>query len=1047
MGRFVWFLCGLIVTGIASAQTIIPTNYQHWYTATSGTEFTAILDNVRTLYGLSTDHEFQLIENESFDANTQVQVYQQLYRGIPVDGGIIRIINTPSSTRVNTNIISDISDTRNATISQETALDLAMSLHPARRYAWEDAVAESVLQRAAGKLASHAPVPELVWFSTDLSMHSTSIRLAWRVEIFSLDPLQKTVYYLDAYTGETLLTFDNLCTSGVEGVAETRYHGTQSFMTDSLAPESYRLRDYTRGQGIDTYDLNKTSFLSLAVDFTDTDNVWNTANADQDEVANDIHWGAQMSYDYYLSHHGLDSYDGNGAPIISYAHMGYKYINAFWAGSYMAFGDADSSSGYYPLTTIDVVSHELTHGVTQRSSNLVYRNESGALNESFSDIFGKAVEYYNDRAQFNWGVASHAVPTRGGIRNMANPKKHNNPHTYKGQHWESGSFDNGGVHINSGVQNKWFQLLVEGGSGTNDNGFSYQLDSIGWQKAEAIAFRNLQVYLSRNSQFIDARMGSLLAAEDLYGTCSPEWIAVAKAWDAVGVGLPYAEFDLALQSVILPSSSCALGAAEPVSVRVYNNSCISTLPAGQTLPLAMTLNGGAIVFDTVTLQNDLPPNRNTTLLLNATLDLSAEQRHEVKLWVTSAGDTITINDTLTASTTHREWQNTDVGIDRILGPANACFQPDPVPVSVRLKFFGCDSLAAGTRIPVVIVNNKQDTFTAELVTDKTLFNNETTDLSTGAILDVSRFGYYNLEVFTQFAGDMNPGNDLAGGYRVQTAYPYQYGDMVTFRHINFSKDSLYISAGSRGEARVDPRAGNVGGFGLLLSGTTVAPRAFYQFPDSANVWTVNNNSRTSGCFCVDATNSSTFSVTFDLRQTKTDIHEILAGQDLPYSSNMRVLVDGQQITPTFLAKTMDSDPFETYTLTLDTMAGRQFELCFESRNLSSRTGDILRNIGDNTYIDNVRFGDAGNNVGITTAVMLQAALFPNPANQSALLVMPAIDNSVRFTVVDVTGRIILQGNATGEQTAISTASWSSGLYYVLLEAEGVRQHLPLMVTH
>lgn len=1047
MVRIVWFLCGLIAGGLAVAQTLTPTEYQHWYTTASGTEVSAILNNVRSTYDLSNDHSFQIIDNEWVDASTQVTVYQQLYHGIVVDGGLIKIVQTPSSTRVNVHIISDVSTLTTPNISQEDALQAVLALHPAQRYAWEDAVAESVIQRVDSKLASHTPVPELVWMSTDLSMVPTSIRLAWRVEIFSLDPLQKTVYYLNANTGESILSFDNLCTSGVEGVAETRYHGTQSFITDSLAPESYRLRDYTRGQGIETYDLNKTSFLSLAVDFTDTDNYWNTANADQDEVANDIHWGAQMSYDYYLTHHGLDSYDGNGAPIISYAHMGYKYINAFWAGSYMAFGDADSNSGYYPLTTIDVVSHELTHGVTQRSSNLVYRNESGALNESFSDIFGKAVEYYNDRAQFNWGVASHAVPTRGGIRNMANPKKHDNPNTYKGQHWESGSFDNGGVHINSGVQNKWFQLLVEGGSGTNDNGFSYQLDSIGWQKAEAIAFRNLQVYLSRNSQFIDARVGSLLAAEDLYGTCSPEWIAVAKAWDAVGVGLPYSESDLALQAIIMPGSSCALTAAEPVSVRVYNNSCVTTLPAGQTLPLAMTLNGGAIVFDTVTLQNDLPPNRNTTVLLNATLDLSAEQRHEVKLWVTSAGDTITINDTLTAATTHREFQNTDVGIDRILGPASTCFQPDPVPVVVRLKFFGCDSLAAGTRVPVVLVNNKQDTFSTDLVTDKTLFTNETTDLSTDAILDVSRFGYYNLEVFTRYPGDVNASNDLAGGYRIQTAYPYQYGDMVTFRHINFSKDSLYITAGSRGEARVDPRAGNVGGFGLLLSGTAVSPRAFYQFPDSATVWTVNNNSRTSGCFCVDATNSSVFSVTFDLRQTKTDIHEILAGQDLPYSSNMRVLIDGQQITPTFLAKTLDSDPFETYTLSLDSMVGRQFELCFESRNLSSRTGDILRNIGDNTYIDNVRFGDAGSNVGIAATERLQAVIFPNPANQSAVLLLPDLDDVVLYTIVDVTGRLISQGTGAGGQTIISTEAWSSGLYYVLLDAEGVRQHLPLMVTH
>jgi len=172
---------------------------------------------------------------------------------------------------------------------------------------------------------------------------------------------------------------------------------------------------------------------------------------------------------------------------------------------------------------------------------LVYSKEPGALNESFSDIFGEMVEDYvvgpND-----WLIGEDR--TSGAIRSMSNPNSHSHPDTYLGTHYELTSEDHYGVHTNSGVQNYWFYLLVEGGSGQNDNSDDYDGSGIGITAASAIAYRNLNVKLGANSQHADARTGSIEAAEELYGVCSNEVKQVTNAWYAVGVGEAYVEAEV-----------------------------------------------------------------------------------------------------------------------------------------------------------------------------------------------------------------------------------------------------------------------------------------------------------------------------------------------------------------------------------------------------------------------------------------------------------------------------------------------------------------------
>ena len=217
------------------------------------------------------------------------------------------------------------------------------------------------------------------------------------------------------------------------------------------------------------------------------------------------------------------------------------FSNAQWRSSIQswAFGDHGTNNpANDDWNSVDIVGHEFTHGVTEHSAGLDYESESGALNESFSDIFGEMVEFVTD-GSMDWQVGGDRAP--GAIRSFTAPNTGNQPDTYQGTNWIApsgtcdGTNDFCGVHTNSGVQNYWFYLLSVGGSDSNDNGELYNVGGIGATSAAAIAYRNLTVYLGNSSTFSDAKNGAIQAAEDLFGECSNEVLQCARAWNAVGV--------------------------------------------------------------------------------------------------------------------------------------------------------------------------------------------------------------------------------------------------------------------------------------------------------------------------------------------------------------------------------------------------------------------------------------------------------------------------------------------------------------------------------
>ncbi len=462
----------------------------------------------------------ELVEVSSFtdDLGMTHTRYQQYHKGLMVIGADY-ILHERNGRVVSANgyLQSGLDLTVQPQVTEREAFQFALNRVGGTLYKWQ----------TEPDLFSQ-PQGELVITSQEFLMTPESFRLAYRFDIYAEQPLGRYVVDVDANTGEIINFYNRIHTANVAASGSSLYNGTVSFTADQVSTNNYRLRQTVSGNGIETYDMNNGTNYGAATDITSSSTFFGG-----DGAAVNAHWGAEQTHSYYLTKHGRNSYDGNGSVIRSYVHYSINYNNAFWDGQRMTYGDGDGST-FSPLVSIDVVGHEITHGVTEHSANLAYTYESGALNESFSDVFGESIENYATGSN-DWLIGAQIDLTGNGIRNMSNPNEDGDPDTYKGDFWFTGSSDNGGVHTNSGVQNFWYYLLVNGGSGVNDNGFSYNVTGIGLTKAAAIAYRNLTVYLTSSSNYSDAYLGALDAATDLYGAGSAEYNAVSDAWDAVGV--------------------------------------------------------------------------------------------------------------------------------------------------------------------------------------------------------------------------------------------------------------------------------------------------------------------------------------------------------------------------------------------------------------------------------------------------------------------------------------------------------------------------------
>ncbi len=484
-------------------------------------------------YNLSPKNNFKIVSQESDQLGYTHYRYQQTYNGIAIEGSrLVLHVKQGYVYSLNGVVFDGIQTAEIAPkIQAKIALKSVFSHVKAEKYKWEDAEEEKQLKITSdNSLATYYPEAKLVYAFKKGKLVKNNLCLAYKFDVYAIKPLYRAYVYIDAVTGEIINEESRIHFTDVPGTANTAYSGNQPIVADSYTG-GYRLREAGRGNGIETYNLQQGINYGSAVDFVDANNIWSNVNPQLDQYATDVHWGTEKTYDFYWTNFNRNSIDNNGFKIQSYVHYDVDYFNAFWDGSVMTYGDGEPGTAN-PLVSIDIVGHEITHGLTELTAGLIYNSESGGLNESFSDIFGQSIEFYAKPATANWLLGNEIGYT---IRSMSNPNSFGDPDTYHGLNWDP--FEE--VHNISGVQNFWFYLLSMGGSGTNDNGANYSVSGIGVSNAAKIAYRNLTVYLTPNSNYADARYYAIQSAIDLFGPCSPEVAATANAWYAVGVGGVY----------------------------------------------------------------------------------------------------------------------------------------------------------------------------------------------------------------------------------------------------------------------------------------------------------------------------------------------------------------------------------------------------------------------------------------------------------------------------------------------------------------------------
>lgn len=495
----------------------------HWYyfEKEDGTTAMTVKDFVpifKSEFGLSENDELEIkdvtylnemVSEKKANDKTRCTKFQHYYNGYKVESSVIITFDESDTiTIVTGNIVGDLNIDTSNPISQSTALDLALDAVTGF-FIWQDSVLMSgFCMDDKGDFDSISynrflPKGELCLarkFGDEFI--SNNFRFVWKFSVNTTTAEYRVL--VDAKTGEVYDVVEITKDGYAKGKVQTLYDGyiTNEMETyNEIVHYGWKLQNSNGNRTV----LNGVNIVSITNNWIDSSQA----------PATTAHWIIGQLADFYWT-----KYLNNTVSVDTYINAGVpNYYNASYNHSSNAITIGELGNNW--LSTIDVIGHELTHRLVHLSADLEYIGESGALNESFADIFGTLAERFirtNHGRSWNWTIGEDAFT----IRSMSNPHLYSQPDYYQGQYWVNplSGDDNGGVHTNSGVQNKWFYNLSQ---------------SIGPDKAGLIAYYMLHLYLTPTSNYHDALVASVFAAENLYGRCSDERNAVITAWQSVGV--------------------------------------------------------------------------------------------------------------------------------------------------------------------------------------------------------------------------------------------------------------------------------------------------------------------------------------------------------------------------------------------------------------------------------------------------------------------------------------------------------------------------------
>jgi len=478
--------------------------------------------------GLGSDDLMRVSYQLTDEFNKEHIRYRQFYKTYPVDDAMFVVQAYLTDVELlHGKIISGLNINVQNPISQAAALQKALDEINAHEYTWQNAVYEAGHQDALDDpTATFYPVGELkIGRKRGTPLTAQNYSFVWSFDISSTIPNDLKRVYVNAIDGTIFDVFSpshDGCGTG--SASPTMYNGNQSMQTWHFCNWcDWKLKD-CRGNNGSRGVITK--ILGSVVE--DNDNNWTDVN---EKHGVSSHWIAGKTWDYFNNVHQYFGMNAQGSRVII-DHKDTYNTHFTYTGNtgFINVGRHNYTGGWH--STLDIIGHEFTHGVTHYTTGLIYENESGSLNESFSDIFGTVVQHWVLGGAINWTIGEDVVV----IRSLSNPGLFQDPSIYNGTYWYTGSNQSTLVHTNSGVQNKWFYLLTTGTGTGNFNGVSVQ--GIGITTAARITFRSLRDHISAADNYMDAREASIAAAIQLYGAYSNEVCQVKNSWAAVGVGSP-----------------------------------------------------------------------------------------------------------------------------------------------------------------------------------------------------------------------------------------------------------------------------------------------------------------------------------------------------------------------------------------------------------------------------------------------------------------------------------------------------------------------------
>ena len=581
-----------------------------------------IFTEAKVQFGLTGQYDMQLVKSHADEYGMGHYKFKERYNGIEILGAEY-IIHTKNGLLQsgNGNIFTPKNIVTGKAIPETAALQKITGTLNSKDLYWNIAGKADKLKAQDAK-ASYYPKASLVYI---LSADENTMILCYSFFISTNQQGKHGYYYVNAQNGK-VEKFISATYNCDQTTVNTSFYGVKPLWTNDVgafANHSFDLEDDCQGSVYSVYDRSNN-----------TDDIFNTGplndlwgSTDKLRSAATCLYSIKTAFRWFNSFFGRNGHDNDDGNLnIYYGHnfgtgsspnddnASYNYEAV--GGDEIRVGLGKTASILDDWNALDILTHEFTHGITHAEAGLVYRGEPGALNESFSDIFGEWVEN-KELGQNDWLEGNDRMENglHSPIRSFINPTLplFKQPDRIFGINWQPADCANPdgslndfcGVHFNSGVQNHMFYLLSVGASGwTNDvtsnatgnvgsNPYQWSVGAIGIDNAIRIAYRVLCDYLWSTSNYNDSRNAWVHAAADIFGECSNEAIQTGKAWDAVGIHPPTGVY-----ATIPVCGDYGAGAASVTHINPLNvaNNCIVNI----------TTSGNPVNFESASLVHIYP---------------------------------------------------------------------------------------------------------------------------------------------------------------------------------------------------------------------------------------------------------------------------------------------------------------------------------------------------------------------------------------------------------------------------------------------------------